>query len=152
MKWRTIEAFAMVMSVGVAMLFVLFVVFRSQYDPGASSPNQLNQDNGKLLEWVLASPLAATLVGYRDAFGRMIQVGVPGQGAPRVAPRTIEQGALALYLVGLSGVAAALALLLSLRLGLLRGNVEQTVTAVAAWWTGTVSWTLTRYVAAPQQT
>jgi hypothetical protein len=147
MKWRTTEAFAAVMSVGIVLLLVLFLVFRSQYVPGSAS--QLNQDNGKLLEWILASPVIAALVGYRDAFGRVIKVSLPGQSAPvgDAGWRTIEHGAVALYVVGLSGVIAAIALVLSFRLGLMHGNVEQTVTAVAAWWTGSVSWTLTRYVA-----
>jgi hypothetical protein len=144
-KWNTTEVFSAVVLVATGVLAVLYVVFWQQYSAVPSTPpssNQLSKEIATLVRLAFAGPVAATLIGYRDAFARLIAVG--GQAA--APPTIINSGAPVLYFIALSGIVAAAVLLIAFRFGIVRHDADELVGTVAAWWGATVSWALTRYV------
>jgi hypothetical protein len=139
----SVEQFSGVMLITIAILAVLYFVCRSQYSDTSGSPNQLSPAIGELVTSVLAGPITASLIGFRNSIANLIQVGA----AAAVQQTPIKSGQIWLYVFGLAGPVAALAVLVSLRLGLMVGqNLTEVLGAVGALWVGSTAWTITRFV------
>jgi hypothetical protein len=142
-KNASVEKFSGVMLVTIVILVVLYFVFRSQYSDISGGPNQLSSAVGVLVTSVLAGPITASLIGFRNSLANLIQVG----GAAAVQRTPIHSGQAWLYVFGLAGPVAALVVVMALRFGLMVGqNLTEVLGAVGALWVGSTAWTITRFV------